>query len=259
MTGGTDGTIGQYSDFFDEISKHDYNILCYTGSTSAVTTQFVDFVKAQRDKGVMVQAVVNGSGFDHPAIVNNTIGGATVDYTLTPQEACATMAAIMARQGITGSATNFDVTGWISANPKLNRVQLETRTQRGETLFTEKYGKVMVLYDINSLVNYTEQNPQDFHKNLTIRTLDKYMMDLQKLLDTKAIGKIRNSVTGRNQIKGMIVEMTNEDYVAIDAIEGFTADDVTVSEGNDRDSVVAKVGIKVVDTVDKIYVEVTSL
>ena len=136
---------------------------------------------------------------------------------------------------------------------------MESKTQDGEILFVYKYGGVVVLYDINSLTTTTDAKPEDFKKNLVILTLDKYSMDLQKLLDTKAIGKIRNSVDGRNQIKGLISDMTVKNYLNIGAIEDFTASDITVEMGSARDSIIATVGIKVVDTVDKIYITVTAL
>lgn len=261
LTGGTNGTVAaaNYDNYFTEIQKHDYNIMAYTGTDSSISAKIVNFIQSQRDNGTMVQAVMSGSDFDNEGIINNTIGGKTTNYDLTAAEACATMAGIQAKQGITGSATYFNVIGWNDVSSRLTKLQMESKTQDGEILFVYKYGGVVVLYDINSLTTTTDAKPEDFKKNLVIRTLDKYSMDLQKLLDTKAIGKIRNSVDGRNQIKGLISDMTVKNYLNIGAIEDFTASDITVEMGSARDSIIATVGIKVVDTVDKIYITVTAL
>lgn len=261
LTGGTNGTVAatNYDNYFTEIQKHDYNIMAYTGTDSSISAKIVNFIQSQRDNGTMVQAVMSGSDFDNEGIINNTIGGKTANYDLTAAEACATMAGIQAKQGITGSATYFNVIGWNDVSSRLTKLQMESKTQDGEILFVYKYGGVVVLYDINSLTTVTDAKPEDFKKNLVIRTLDKYSMDLQKLLDTKAIGKIRNSVDGRNQIKGLISDMTVKNYLNIGAIEDFTASDITVEMGSARDSIIATVGIKVVDTVDKIYITVTAL
>lgn len=261
LTGGTNGTVtaANYDNYFTEIQKHDYNVMAYTGTDSSISAKIVNFIQSQRDNGTMVQAVMSGSDFDNEGIINNTIGGKTTNYDLTAAEACATMAGIQAKQGVTGSATYFNVIGWNDVSSRLTKLQMESKTQDGEILFVYKYGGVVVLYDINSLTTTTDAKPEDFKKNLVIRTLDKYSMDLQKLLDTKAIGKIRNSVDGRNQIKGLISDMTVKNYLNIGAIEDFTASDITVEMGSARDSIIATVGIKVVDTVDKIYITVTAL
>lgn len=260
LSGGTNTAVeGAFAAFLAEMEKREFNVIAYTGTTESEKTALIEWLNRVREEDKMVQAVMNGSGFDNIAVVNNTVGGITPDYTLTAPEACATMAGILAKQGIEGSATYFTVEGWSDVNPRLTKVEMETRTQNGEILFALKYGKPTVLYDINSRTTVNDKTPEDWKKGLVIRTLDRYKMDLQKLLDTQAVGKIRNGVDGRNRIKGMICKMTTEDYQENGYIEGFVPDDVTVSEGDTRDSVVATVGIRVLDTADKIYITVTSL
>lgn len=261
LTGGADGTAVNtaYDGFLTELEKQDYNVIAYTGTTAETITKIADFVNEQRTKNVMVQAVVTGTNADNKAIINSTIGGKTVNYELSAAEACSTMAGILAKCGVTSSATYFDVIGWIDVATRLTTTEMETRTQNGETLFVLKYGKVMVLYDINSLTTFTEENPKDFSKGLIVRTLDKYARNLEYLLNNKAIGKIRNHIDGRNQIKGLVTTMTIDGYLKYGYIENFTADDVTVSPATERDSVNVTVGIRVVDTVDKIYITVTAL
>ena len=261
LTGGTSTEANKeaYSAFFQEAPKHSYNVLCYTGTDAETAQSIIGFVKEQRENGEMVQAVLStNTAPNEKAIINNTVGGITANYELTAAEACATMAGIQAALGIEGSATFYDVSGWQDVNPRLNKVQQEIRTQNGEILFVYRHGKVMVLYDINSLTAYTEQNPEAFRKNLVVRTIDKYAMDLQVLLDTKVIGKIRNSIDGRNQNKGLIADMTIKNYGDTGAVESFSADDISVSPGTAKDSVIVTVGLLVTDTTDKIYITVTA-
>ena len=129
-----------------------------------------------------------------------------------------------------------------------------------------------MLYDINSLTTHTSARPNDWRKGLVVRTHDKYAKDLQLLLEEKVIGYrgtrngIRNSVEGRNLVKGMIAKMTAEEYVDRGYIarrsdedpQGFSADDISVKLGNERDAIDVKVGIKPNDAIDKIYVTVVS-
>lgn len=255
LTTGTNGTAKPITDFTNEISKYDYNVLAYTGSDSETKTALKEFVLEERANARNVQAVMNGIVSDNKAIYNSTVGLKYTEYELTASEACATMAAVIAKCGIEKSATMYDVKGAIDVVPRLTKEQQETKTLNGETLFVYLHGGVKVLYDINSLTTFTEENPKDFRKGLIIRTLDKYAADLQILLDTKVIGEIRNGTNGRNRVKGMIADMTTKNYLDKEYIEDFTADDITI-EKKSGEAIYVTVGIKPLDTIDKIYVEV---
>lgn len=261
LSGGSDGEIesGAYTAFMNELEKQQYNIIAYTGSDSTVAQSLVDFVERQCLNDVNVQLVQSVISADNKAVYKNAVGGITAGYTLSAAEASATLAGILAKQGITGSATYFDVAWWQDVNPRLTKTQQEVKTKAGEVLFVYMHGAVKLLYDINSLTTFTEENPRDFCKGLVVRTLDQMASDIKILLDTKAIGKIRNSVDGRARIKGMLVTMLKAQYLDRGYLEAFNADDLTVEEGNERDAIAVTVGVKVADTVDKIYVTVTTL
>lgn len=261
LTGGTNGTVATsvWSDFKTELEKQEFNVLTYTGTDSGIAGDLIAWVNAQRQKNVMIQMVQSVVAANNPAIYHATIGGVTEAYTLTAAEACATLAGLVAKQGVTGSLTHYrGITGWTDTNPHLTYEQQETRVLAGELLVVMLYGTPTVLYDINSLTSFTDEAPKDFSKGLVMRTLDKFAQDVQKLLDTKVIGKIRNDTAGRGRVKAMIAQMATESYLNNGYIEDFTADDVTVSTGTDRDAVTADVAVKVTDTVDKIQVTVTA-
>lgn len=262
LNGGTDGDIdtGVWDDFKTELEKHEFNVLAYTGTDIATANDLIAWVNEQRQKNVMIQMVQSVVAADNPAVYHSTSGGVTENYDLTAAEACATLAGLIAQQGVTGSLTHYDeITSWTDISERLTYEQQEVRTLAGELLVVMLYGMPTVLYDINSLTTFTDARPKDFRKGLVMRTLDKYAQDLQKLLDTKCIGKIRNSTEGRAQIKAMVAGMTTENYLNLGYIEGFTADDVAIVPGTESDAITARVGIRVVDTVDKIQVTVTSL
>lgn len=244
--------------FENEMEKYEFNVLCYTGTDVDTTKDLISWVNSQRDKDNLIQMVESTVAADNPAVYYSTSGGKTTSYSLTAAEACATMAGLIAKQGVTGSLTHYNsITGWIDTE-HLTREEQEERVLNGELVVTMIYGAPTVLYDINSLVTYTDANPKDFRKGLVMRTLDQFASDLKKLLDTECIGKIRNSVDGRAQIKAKIVKLATENYLENGYIEDFTADDVTITK-TDTDEIMASVNIKVVDTVDKIQVTVTSL
>ncbi|WP_283609207.1 phage tail sheath subtilisin-like domain-containing protein [Faecalispora anaeroviscerum] len=260
LAGGSDGTTeSDYTGFFTELEKREYNVICSTDSARAADV--VSFVKEQNRSKSYVQGVVTGVQPNCENIyVCSSTGGVTADYELTPAESCATLAGLIAQAGVENSLTyHRGITGWTDVQPHLTPDQQIRRTQNGEMLFVPLYGSPSVLYDITSLTVVDEDHPKDFGKGLVVRTLQKYQGDLQKLLDTRCIGKIRNSVEGRAQIKAMVFEMTSQSYFAPGYIENFSADDITVAAGTERDAVNVVVGIQAVDTVDKIYVTVTAL
>lgn len=263
LSSGTSGETTQaagHEAAFAEFQKHDFNIICYTGTDSETKGKYAAFVEKLKTAGTYVQAVMNAPEQKSVQILNNTIGGGPSQYELTAAEACATMAGIQASCGIERSATRFTVDHWNHVNPKLDRWQMQDRTAKGEILFAEKNGRVYVVYDINTLTEFDTDHPADWAKNLVTRTLFAITADLEKMLDEKVVGKVRNSKDGRNQIKGMCVQLITENYLDNGYIEDFEASDVTVEcMGDDaRDSIKVTAGVRVVDTADKIYLVVIS-
>ena len=263
LSGGSSGEATQaagYDSFFDEIQKHEFNILCYPGTDSETKGKFAAFIEKLETAGIYAQVVMNNPESKGVNIINNTVGGETGLYSLTAAEACATMAGIQAYCGIEKSATYFTVDHWTSVNPKLDKRQQQTRTAAGEIMFIEKQRRIRVLYDINTLTEFDTDHPADWAKNLVIRTLYAIVADLTKMLDEKVVGKIRNSIDGRALVKGMCVKLITDNYLDPGYIEGFEADDVTVEcMGDDaRDSIQVIAGVRVVDTADKIYLTVIS-
>lgn len=263
LTGGSNGeatSAAGHDAFFDEIRKHEFNVLCYTGTDTATKGKYAAFAEELEQAGIYTQVVMNNPAAKGVNIINNTVGGSTAQYDLTAAEACATMAGIQAGCGIEKSATHYPVDHWIKVNPVLDRWQQQARTAAGEILFVEMHHKICVLSDINTLTAFDAEHPEDWSKNPVIRTLRAMTADIKKLLDEKAIGKIRNNRDGRNEIKSKCIGLITENYLDNGYIEDFTADDVVVNCMGDtaRDSVMVKVGVRVVDTMDKIYLTVVS-
>lgn len=262
LSGGSNGSIqtATVDDYIAEMQKYEFNVIAYLGESTSSRTKLQAFANDQRSKDNMIQMVMSGVAADNIAIYNSVSSGVTANYTLTALEACSTLAGIVAMRGVTGSLTHYsNVIGWTEVGTNLTYEQQQAAVTAGQLVVVMLYGVPTVLYDINSRTTFTDTTPKDFRKGLVIRTLDKYAIDLKKLLDTKAIGKIRRSTDGKNLVKGMVADMTATNYLAPGYIDGFTADDVTVSDGTDRDEINVTVGVQVNDTIDKIYVTVTAL
>lgn len=263
LTGGTNGSATQaagYEAFFAWLQNQEFNVLACTSTDTDTKNKYIAFLDKLEQAGMGKTLVINEPGMNGERIVNCTVGGGTVEYDLTAAEACATLAGIQAACGIERSGTYYPVEHWTKVSPELDRWQQETRTQAGEALFVTRNKGVYLLYDINSLISFNTDHPEDWRKNLVIRTLDSIVADLSLMLETKAVGKIRNNEDGRQQIKGMCVQILTDNYLNFGYIEDFEADDIVVETMGDaaRDSIKVTAGVKVVDTADKIYLVVVS-
>ena len=84
----------------------------------------------------------------------------------------------------------------------------------------------------------------------------QFCNDVYEYFSNYFIGKVDNNDAGRNLLRGWIVGYLNE-MMANNGIQNFEADDVEVLAGETIDSVLVNVAIQPVDSVEKIYMEVT--
>jgi hypothetical protein len=89
-----------------------------------------------------------------------------------------------------------------------------------------------------------------------MRVLDQICNDVYEYFSKYFIGKVNNNDTGRNLMKGWIVKYLNE-MQANSGIQNFDAEDVTVIQGSNLDSVLINIAIMPVNSVEKIYVQIT--
>lgn len=110
---------------------------------------------------------------------------------------------------------------------------------------------VRVLVDVNSLVTTTDEKGEVFKENMTIRIIDDIATQTATLFNTKYIGKIINNESGRVSLWADIISYLTglQEQGALT----FNQEDVIVSAGEDRKSVVASIAIEVAGTMEKLY------
>ena len=134
--------------------------------------------------------------------------------------------------------------------------QAQEAVESGCLCFIDSFGNVKVCTDINTLTTFTVEKGQEFSKNRVMRVLMQICNDTYEHFSNYFIGKVDNNETGRNLLKGWIVGYLNE-MQANNGIQNFDAEDVTVEAGNNVDAVLINVSIQPVDSVEKIYMEIT--
>ena len=131
--------------------------------------------------------------------------------------------------------------------------ELETAMRNGEFMFHNVNGEVRVLADINSFVSGTDEKAVEiFGDNQCIRVIDQIANDIAVLFNTKYLGKVPNDAAGRISLWNDVVKH-HMDLQSIRAIQDFNPDDVTVMQGDAKNSVVIGDAVSIVVGMAKLY------
>lgn len=259
LNGGTDGTFTNqdYTDYFTAIELYDFNTMGITSNDSSIKAIATNFIKRIRDQeGRKVQVVLeNYPEADYEGVISVKNGVVLADSVITCDEAVAFVAGVTAGANVNKSNTYTVYDGAIDVDKRYTNREIESALKNGEIIFTINNGKVVIEQDINTLKTFTSDKQNYFRKNRVIRTLDGISNDIKKLWDTKYIGDEDNNVDGRNLFKKDVIKLL-ESYQGINALENVTSEDVEVLQGDDKDAVIARIGIQPVDAMEKLYMDV---
>lgn len=239
-----------------------FNALCYpydgTGyeENKAAIKSWIDAMR--NDEGVKIQGVMANYEADDEAIINVAQGVKLSDETeLTPAQTTAWVAGQTAGANINKSNTGQNYIGAIDVVPRMAKTEMEAAITAGKFIFkVDTAQNVTAVYDINSLTTVTADKGKQFKKNRVVRTLDSINNDITTIFESNYVGKINNNPDGRSLLRATLIEYFNE-LQRINAIQNFTAEDVTVSAGTDSDAVVIDCYIQPVDSVEKMYITIS--
>ena len=245
----------------EAIATVDFDVLVYpfdgTGYEANKTT-IANWMNAQvANEGKGIQGVFANFSGDSENVINVTVGVKLADGTiLTPAKATAWAAGMTAGAKINQSNTGKKYTGAIDVVPRMTKQEMEAAITAGQFIFkVDSTENVTVVYDINSLTSLTTEKGKAFTKNRVIRTLYGINNDITEIFESNYVGTMNNNGDGRALLRSTIIEYFNE-LQGLSAIRNFTAEDVTISEGQDSDSVVIDCYIQPVDSIEKMYITV---
>ena len=234
-------------------------MLAYDGSDSTVEDAFQAFIKRIADEeGAQSQLVAAGlTNPDSRYIINVNSGVVLSDgTTLTPQQVVWWAAGAQAGTRYNESLTYAAYPGAVDVTPKRTNSGYEQALRNGEFVLFADDGVVKVEQDINSLVTYTTDITEPYHKNRVMRLLNTIANDIYEQFSDGFIGVVNNNEAGRMQFKSAIVGYLL-DIQANSGIQNFDAEDVTVEAGEAIDAIVVNLAIQPVDSVEKIYVTIS--
>lgn len=157
---------------------------------------------------------------------------------------------------VNASCSNKLYDGEYTVDTDYTQSELEEGMKSGKLLFHLAGGAVRVLSDINTLTTYTNARSEDFGLNQTVRVLDQIANDVAVLFCTRYLGQIPNDEAGRISLWNDIVKH-HQELERQRAIENFSPEDVTVSAGETKRSVVVNGAVTPVCAMEQLYMTVT--
>lgn len=255
---GVDHTETDVEDALSKLRTEVFNVLCYPYDESDIKTSIDTWIKAMvSDEGVYMQGVLPDYDGDSELIINVTQGVLLESGSvLTHEQTTAWVAGVTAGANINQSNTGSRFIGAIDVIPRMTKSEMETAITNGEFIFkVDSAQNVTAVYDINSLTSTTVEKGKPFSKNRVIRTISGINNDITTIFESNYVGKVDNTNDGRSLLRATLIEYFNE-LQRMNAIQNFTADDISVSAGNDIDAVVIDCYIQPVDSIEKIYITV---
>lgn len=255
LTGGTNATVTatNHQKYINLMESYSYNILAVCTSDSDIKALYTAFVKRMRDEvGMKFQLVL------HDYSQANYEGVISVTNTCTDDSETSLVywvAGALAGCLVQKSCLNKEYDGEFTIDSDYTQAELSTAITNGEFILHKVGSDTKVLSDINTLVTTTDTKGEIFKDNMTIRIIDQIASDVATLFNTKYIGTINNTESGRISLWSDIVKI-HENLQEVGAIEDFSDSDVTVSAGETKKSVVISDTITVANAMEQLYMSV---
>ena len=256
LTGGTNGTFNETQvaqNFINALEPYSFNGLCVVTDNSSVNSLLAAYTKRMRDSiGKKFQAVVfdTDNNYDYEGVIvvpnqSDEDDGVVVAWVLGATCSCE----------INKSLVNTVYNGELEIDSNYTQLELEDFIKNGLFVFHKVGAEIRVLKDINSLTTTTDEKGDVFKNNQTVRICDQIATDYANIFNTRYLGKVPNDRSGRSALANDFTKYCN-DLMTIRAIEDFTSDDIVVDIGDTKTSVVATNTIKVVNTMEQLYMKV---
>lgn len=262
LSGGSDGTTPDasiYDAFFTALKTISFDVLIYDGKDATLKSTFASFVKDQsNDEGKRCQCVLSEYVADNECIISCASQSVTLDTgaVLKPEELTWWVGGASAGANVNESLTYSCYLGAVDIEPKLTRSEQEAQIEGGNFALISQFDKIQVLTDINSFTTFSVEKGKAFRKNRVVRTVFGLCNDIYKTFALYYIGAVHNDEEGRKALKAEILNLMLK-YQGNRALQNVVVDDVTVNKGVDSDAVVIEINCQPVDSIEKIYINIT--
>lgn len=261
LSGGADGVVDSsaHAAALEALEPYSFDILAYDGTDSTVQAAYIAFVKRLAEQeGKYTQLVTSGAQNADSRFVINTHDGVVLEdgTQLTANEAVWWLAGAQAGAQYYESLTYAAYPGAADVAVKQTGSQIEAGIQAGNIVLAREFDRVRVETDINTLTTYTQDIGQVFHKNLTIRVCSSLADDIYREFSLNYLGKVKNNEEGRGLFKAAVLGYLKTMYDRGALGERPIGDDITVERGDEPDSIVITIALRIGDAVEKVYLTV---
>ncbi len=255
LSGGTDSLSvnADVAEFLDRIESIKFNTLCFPVDDESLKSACKTKIRYLRENaGKRVRAVIPDFNADYEGIINVTNSVKVEGKALTHAQATAWVAGADASASNTQSNTYKVYEGADSVVDSKTHEQSVAAINNGEFFFScSDEGKVIVEYDINSLVTFDEKKSQNYRKNRIMRALDSIAESISLNFPPN---KYSNSEIGWDIMDGMgralLQQFLDAGTITNVSPETDFAVDRTRSRG---DSTYFNVSVQPVDSAEKLY------
>ncbi|MCC8136259.1 MAG: phage tail sheath family protein [Ruminococcus sp.] len=261
LTGGTSGTTtnGDITAFLEAADNVKFNTMACPFEDADLQSAVKTKIKYMREnEGKKVQAVVaNMASPDYEGIINVTNAYELESGALTAAQATAFAAGMTAGASYTESNTYRTVEGAIAVVDAKSHEEAVAAINAGEFFFSvSEQGDVIVEYDINSLITFSDGKGESYRKNRVLRVLDAFH---DSLVLNFPPNKYDNNSTGWDIMEGVGKSVLKLYYEAgaIDDVD-YDSDFLVDRENSAEDRTYFLVGIKPVDSAEKLFFSVTT-
>ena len=258
-SGGTNPDASIYDAFFTALKTTAFDVLIYDGKDATLKSTFASFVKDQsNEEGKRCQCVLSEYVADNECIISCASQSVTLDTgaVLKPEQLTWWVGGASAGANVNESLTYSCYPGAVDIQPKLTRSEQESQIEGGNFALISQFDKIQVLTDINSFTTFSVEKGKAFRKNRVVRTVFGLCNDIYKTFALYYIGAVHNDEEGRKALKAEILNLMLK-YQGNRALQNVVVDDVTVNKGVDSDAVVIEINCQPVDSIEKIYINIT--
>lgn len=259
LTGGTNGAVNgsAYTAWLTALEVEAFHTVGYPGTDEGVKALVAAFVQRLRDEdGRKVVGVLYQYAGDSVGLINVKNGVVlSGGRVLSGDKAVCWVAGAAAGAQVNQSLTNAAYDGAVDVDVKYTTSQYEAALKAGEFVFYADGGRARVLSDINSRTTFSGGVSEDWTSNRVVRVMDGWANDVARIFGQRYLGAQTNSETGRTLFKADLVSLGSQ-YEAMEAISGFSADDITVAKGTGKRDVAVECALQPSDSMEKLYMTV---
>lgn len=269
----------EYTDAFKyfETSKFDY-LVGDPAITETLSEAVVTWVKAEREKGHNVKAVLPSITADCEAVVNFTTGGIKAGTTsITTAAYCSRIAGLIVGTPLTQSTTYTQLPE-LAEVEKLTKSELDSKIDDGEFILFSDSEKIKVGRGVTSLTTVSGNKTEAMKKIKIVETMDMIQTDIIETCEDSYIGKMANSYDNKCilmsaikeyleglETEGILESGKSEVGIDMDAQKqyitsnGGNVNDMTeqeIKEYNTGDKVFLAIYIRMLDAIEDIKINV---